>query len=243
MFRNRTTCRTAVAGTRTAGGSVKLLPIGFSMALAATLTACGGASNPPVAEPRGLPLQTAVHAHQAPVVELDGRLHVGTDVIAPAGDLPVVAVHGDASVSHGTIRDGVGAAEAIAYLRADAAWYGSPDGSEESDAQPLSDGLVLRFAASPPTVRVAEGTPAELIDETVRVVQAINGALPRGVAAAVRHRTRTCRRAGPRGRANSGLLRGASGSGPAMPFRRPARISGSRSRDTRSSPRATRRSR
>ena len=179
MFRNRTICRTAADGTRIPGGGVKRLPIRFSMALAATLAACGGESDPPVAEPRGLPLQTAVHARQAPVVELDGRLHVGTDVAAPAGDLPIVAVHGDASVSHGTIRDGVGTAETNAYLRADAASYGSPDGAEDSDVQLLSDGLVLRFAASPPTVRVAEGTPAELIDETVRVVQAINAALPR----------------------------------------------------------------
>ena len=179
MFRNRTICRTAVAGTGIAGGGVKLPPIRFSMVLAATLAACGGENHPPVAGLPGPPLQTAVHAHQAPVVELDGRLHVGTDVAAPAGGLPIVAVHGDASVSHGTIRDGVGAAETIAYLRADAASYGSPAGADESDAQLLSDGLVFRFAATPPTVRVAEGTPAELIDETVRVVQAINAALPR----------------------------------------------------------------
>ena len=43
----------------------------------------------------------------------------------------------------------------------------------------IPDGLVFRFAEAPPTVRVAEGTPAALIDETVRVVQAINAALPR----------------------------------------------------------------
>ena len=30
----------------------------------------------------------------------------------------------------------------------------------------------------PPTVRVVDGTPPALIDETVRVVQAINAALP-----------------------------------------------------------------
>ena len=57
--------------------------------------------------------------------------------------------------------------------------YGSPDGADGTDVQVLPDGLVVRFAAMPPTVRVAEGTPAALTDETVRVIQAINAALPR----------------------------------------------------------------
>ena len=39
--------------------------------------------------------------------------------------------------------------------------------------------LFLRFGATPPTVWVAKGTPAELVDETVRVIQLINTALPR----------------------------------------------------------------
>ena len=38
---------------------------------------------------------------------------------------------------------------------------------------------LLRFAADPPLVRVAEGTPPELVDEAVRVVQLLNMALPR----------------------------------------------------------------
>jgi len=151
----------------------------FVTGLTATLVACGGESTLPVRETPELPLQTAVLAPQAPVVELDGRLHVGADVAAPAEDLPIVAGHGDASVSHGTIRDGVGAAEVIAYLRADAVSYSTPDDGDGSDVQLLPGGLVFRFAAAPPAVRVAEGTPAALIDETVRVVQAINSALPR----------------------------------------------------------------
>ena len=40
------------------------------------------------------------------------------------------------------------------------------------------DGLLLRFGGEPPTVYVAEGTRPELVDETVRAVQAINAALP-----------------------------------------------------------------
>ena len=147
--------------------------------LAVTLIACGGQRTLPVTAPAGLPLQTAVLAPQAPVVDLDGRLHVGGDVASLAEDLPIVAVHGDTSVSHGTIRDGVSAAEVIAYLQADGASYAAPDSGNGSDVQLLPGGLVFRFAATPPTVRIAEGTPAKLIDETVRVVQAINAALPR----------------------------------------------------------------
>ena len=150
----------------------------FVTGLAATLVACGGEENtPPVAEAPQLPLQTALHAHQAPVVDFDGRLHVGADVAASAGGLPIVAVHGEASVSHGRIRDGVAAADVVAYLQADALSYGAT--ADGSDVEFLPGGLIFRFAAAPPTIRVAEGTPAALIDETVRVVQAINAALPR----------------------------------------------------------------
>ena len=106
-------------------------------------------------------------------------LDVGADVAAPTENLPIVAVHGDASVSHGTIRDGVVAAQVIAYLQADAVSYDVPDDGDASDVHLLPGGLVCRFAPTPPTFRVAEGTPAALIDETVRVVQTINGALPR----------------------------------------------------------------
>ena len=54
-----------------------------------------------------------------------------------------------------------------------------PDDADRLDVELLPGGLVFRFAATPPTVRVAEGTPAALIDETVRAVQAINASLPR----------------------------------------------------------------
>ena len=147
--------------------------------LSATLVACGGQETRPVEATSGIPLQTAVLAPQAPVVDLDGRLHVGADVASLAGALPAFTVHGEVRVSHGTIRDGVGAAEVIAYLQADAVSYADPDGAGGPDDELLPGGLVLRFAATPPTVRVAEGTPAALVDETVRVVQAINAALPR----------------------------------------------------------------
>ena len=158
---------------------MKLLSRCLVTVLAATLIACGGESTPPVGKAPELPLQTAMHARQVPVVDLGGRLHVGADVAPLAGELPVVAVLGDASVSHGMIRDGVGAAEVTSYLQADALSYGAPDDADDSDVEILPGGLVFRFAAIPPTVRVAEGTPGALIDETARVVQAINAALPR----------------------------------------------------------------
>ena len=95
----------------------------------------------------------------------------------PTGWQPV-ARHGETRVSRGSIRDGVGAAELTAYLQADAASYLGLGEADGTDVQLLPDGLVFRFAAIPPTVRVAESTPPELVDETVRVVQAINAALP-----------------------------------------------------------------
>ena len=176
----RGSARTArSAKTGVAKGRVKLLSRWLATTLAATLAACGGGSNLPVAERPRLPLQTALHAHQTPIVDLDGSLHIGADVAALAGRLLTVASHGDTRISHGPIRDGVGAEEVIAYLQADAFSYRNPDNAEDTDIQLLPDGLVFRFAATPPTVRVAEGTPPELLDETVRAVQAINAALPR----------------------------------------------------------------
>ncbi len=151
----------------------------LAVCVAALLAACAGGSGSPTADPPALPLQTPLHAHQAPLVSLDGRLHVGADVAAPAERLTPAARHGETRVSHGSIRDGVGAAEVIAYLRADAASFGDQGDGEGADQQPLPDGLLFRFAALPPTVRVAQGTPPALLDETVRVVQAINAALPR----------------------------------------------------------------
>ena len=99
--------------------------------------------------------------------------------VAPAaGRLPLVARHGEVRVSHGRVRDGVGAAELVAYLQADATSYLDPDGDGGADVPLIPGGLVLRFGPAPPTVRVAEGTAAELTDETIRVVQTINAALP-----------------------------------------------------------------
>ena len=150
----------------------------FAVGLTTALAACGEGGIDPIAEPQFLPPQSPIHARLAPIVGLDGSLHIGADVAPPAGALPSTAVHGDAGISHGTVRDGVGAAELLTYLEADALTYGNADEAETPDASVFPDSLVIRFAALPPTVRVADGTSAALIDEAVRVVQAINAALP-----------------------------------------------------------------
>ena len=110
-----------------------MLPRCVVSGLAATLAACCGESTRPIAATPELPLQTAVLAPQAPVVDLVGRLHVGADVAALAEALPMASVHGDVMVLHGTIRDGVGAAEVVACLRADAAPYAAPDDGDGPD--------------------------------------------------------------------------------------------------------------
>ena len=149
----------------------------FGAALA--LAACGGGGGiAPGPEEPALPLLEAGHAPNAPVVDLGAALHVGADVTPAADALTLVARHGDVRISHGRVRDGVGAAELIAYLQADADSYLDPEGGGGADAALVPGGLVFRFGPAPPTLRVAEGTAAELIDETIRVVQAINAALP-----------------------------------------------------------------
>ena len=152
--------------------------LGLSVAL--TLAACVHQDEaPPVRDLPALPLQTPLQAGQAPVVALGDRIHVGADVAPPAGALAQTAIHGDDRVSHGTVQDGVGAAELIAYLEADST---PPESGEDEDGMPadtIIEAPLLRFRADPPTVYVADGTPPALVDETVRAVQAINAALPR----------------------------------------------------------------
>ena len=125
-----------------------------------------------------LPLQTPLQAHQAPIVPLQTTIHVGADVAAPADALQQAGLHGETRVSHGSVQDGIGAAEVIAYLQADAASLQNPEEEDGMSVDLIPEGLFLRFGAVPPTVRLADGTPPALVDETIRVVQAINAALP-----------------------------------------------------------------
>ena len=152
------------------------LGLGVALTLGACIHRSDDARSPETPE---LPLQTPLHAGQAPIVAIGDTIHVGADVAPPADALPGAALHGDARVAHGSVQDGIGAAELIAYLEADSS---PPQTGEEEDGMPADTIIevpLLRFGATPPTVRVANGTPAELVDETVRVVQAINAALPR----------------------------------------------------------------
>ena len=149
----------------------------IGMGTALILTACSGGGDAPFSGHPALPSQRPIHAAQAPIVALDGILHIGADVAVPDDQVPPITAHGDTDLFYGLVQDGVGAAEVIAYLQADAA-YPSADGEDNGDVQLLPDGLFVRFETVPPTIRVAEGTAAELIDETVRVVQLINAALP-----------------------------------------------------------------
>ena len=76
-----------------------------------------------------------------------------------------MAAHGQATVSHGTVQDGVGAATLIDYLQRDA-------------AAGIAAGVLARFGEAP-TVRYVEGTSAGQVDELVGAVRLINASLPR----------------------------------------------------------------
>ena len=109
------------------------------------------------------------HITQAPIVDLDGTLHVGADVALPTGYVPSTGRHGEITVSYGIARDGVGADEVIAYLSADA---------QLNFHNLYPDGFIYRVGAVPPTVRVVEGATPEMISETLRAVELINASLP-----------------------------------------------------------------
>ena len=142
------------------------------------LASCTRVENTHLSSPV-LPMQEPTHAAQAPVLDLDNVLHVGA-AAAPAVDaLPPAARHGGASVHHGELPNAVTRAELVAYLHEDATSYVRTGVEAGSAEQPFPDGLLLRFAVDPPIVCVAEGTPPELLDEAVRVVQILNMALPR----------------------------------------------------------------
>ena len=156
---------------------MKILSSCISVVAALALSACGGGGDSPLVQYPALPLQEAPHAAQAPVVALEDILHVGADAAPPGGQLPTIVEHGGTEIYFGSVQDGVGAGQIIAYLETDTNAGLNADGEDPMGEQVLS--LFIRFGSVPPTVRVVEGTPAELLDETVRVVQLINSSLPR----------------------------------------------------------------
>ena len=74
---------------------------------------------------------------------LEGTFHVGADVGAAADALTQVGLHGDAQVSFGSVQDGIGASELIAYLEADAARVLSPDDVMDGRALPEGKRVVV----------------------------------------------------------------------------------------------------
>ena len=180
---------------------------GLGIGLALMLAACGGGkSGPSIPEGLGLPLQIPRIAHQAPRVDLRGRVRIGADVAPPTGLLTPGPDHGETRVAYGMVRDGVGAQELTAYLQADAAAL-QDAGEDTTDVQLLPDGLILRFGMTPPTIRLAAGTSPAFIDETLRVVQAINRRTAPGLATGGRDGNRRRRGVPPAGRRDPGHFR------------------------------------
>ena len=120
-----------------------------------------------------LPLQGPEHSTNVPIFYIEHslferNLYIGADVAPPPASFQPGVSHGGIAVSHGGISDGIGADKLIAYLE------------DDVDVEEYNrHGHLQRFGAAPPTVRVAEGTIAELRDEAVRAVQELNAALPR----------------------------------------------------------------
>ena len=98
--------------------------IAAALCSALILYGCGGGggssqdARPSILPP--LPLQEIEHARQAPIVDLDGTLHVGADVAPGTHELTPALQSRGVSMSQGTVADGIGAGELIAYLQEDA---------------------------------------------------------------------------------------------------------------------------
>ena len=142
------------------------------------LASCTRVENTHLSSPV-LPMQEPTHATQAPVLDLDNVLHVGAAAAPRVDALPPAARHGGASVHYGELPNVVTRTELVAYLQEDAIAYVRTGAEAGFDEQLFPDGLLLRFAADPPIVRAAEGTPPALVNEAVRVVQILNMALLR----------------------------------------------------------------
>ena len=122
-----------------------------------------------------LPLQQPVHGAQAPIVDLEGVLHVGANVAPPANQLAAGGAYNGVTVSSGRVRDGVGADRVIEFLEKHVS------GGQSQAGGGFTFGSVttgLPAFADRPTIRLAEGTSEEFAEYVVRAVQLINAALP-----------------------------------------------------------------
>ena len=132
--------------------------------MAFLLTGCGGGGSAVIPRtPSVIPLQAPVHAHQAPTIDFGDILHIGAGVKPEVNQLASVSQDGDMVISSGYVRDGAGREAVVAFL-----------------SQFLENKPSLRTWASPPVVRVAEGTTPRQTDYAVQAVQIINAYLPRG---------------------------------------------------------------
>ena len=129
----------------------------------------GGGSEVIPRTPSVIPLQAPVHARQAPIIEYSDTLHVGAGVKPEANQLASVSQDGDMVISSGHMRDGAGREAVIAFLGQ----------FIENSSQLYEDEPSLHTWASPPVVRVAEGTTPRQTDYAVQAVQIINAYLPR----------------------------------------------------------------
>ena len=143
-----------------------------SFLIIALLYGCGGgdgggsAMTPPPAPPAVMPkaaLEPSVQAAQAPLFDFGDNLHIGTGFAPPAGELQKTGERNGVEISKGSVQDGAGAADVIAYLR---------------PATTHSEVTGLATFSRPPVVRVVEGTNEKFTDYAVRAVQIINAALP-----------------------------------------------------------------
>ena len=99
---------------------------------------------------------------------IDYETYVGSGVVEGLAASPVVGTvererHGEAWVSHGRVRNGVGRETLVAYLEEDARAAG---------------GRLLRFGDDPPVVKVAPGTEDWHWNEVRTALQWINASLP-----------------------------------------------------------------
>ena len=133
------------------------------------VSGCGGSGTSGISTLRllpehypDLPRQQPLYAAQAPIVKLDGSLHIGADVAPLASELSVAVEHNGIDVSYGSVQDGQAASEIIEFLN-----------QFISVQYPH-----LETFADQPTLRFSQGTSDEYIDYTVRAVQLINSTLP-----------------------------------------------------------------
>ena len=113
-----------------------------------------------------LPLQQPVRRAQAPIVDLEGVLHVGANVAPPADQLAAGGAYNGVTVSSGRVLDGVGADRVIEYLE------------QYVNLGEYKNTVGLETFSTRPVVRLADGTSDEFAEYATRAVQLINAALP-----------------------------------------------------------------